>query len=550
VAKLEHKTDHLDEKAIEEEVKSARALIQTFLQAVKGYRLYDAKHPLLSKFSERITNDFEQYFSEFDSFTLQVGERQFFFRGEVVYETQDAKESLAFLFFKDGIREIQFFKGLEFIEIFDFLNILRKSEHVNRLEDDLVTLLWEKDFSHIAITTVDDFFEGSNAFIPRTEEELFKGLESRASTEEDYRAKASEAETGESQFSVNELKQALNPSPAQSLVQACQLNPDEMMEIGRELQGEQESDYFYDLVRNLVEILLHLDANMNAYENMISYFGRIIQTLLEKEEVGKVVAILKHLRYTMESIALKDKQILAINRILETSSDSLHIQLIGKVIKSNEGMNSETVLQYLRLLTKKSIDPLCHLLGELESEKWKKVVTNFLVELSRKDIHTLAKFLSDHNSVLVRQILCILEKVRHPSTVDYLENLVVHKDLKVRELTLHMVIQAGEKGKDLLQKFLRDPVPTIRIKASLNLARMAKDKAVKPLMEIILSEDFNKRDYEEKATFFKALGETGSKEVIPALKEIAKKRIWFKRRKWEEMRTCATNTLKMMGASR
>ncbi len=550
MTEFEHKMDHLDEKAIEKEAKSARALIQTFLQAVKGYRLYDAKHPLLSKFSERITNDFNQYFSEFDSFTLQVGERQFFFRGEVVYETQDAKESLAFPFFNDGIREIRFFRGLEFSEIFDFLNILRKSEYVNRLEDDLVTLLWEKDFSHIAITTVDDFFEGSNAFIPCTDGELFKRLEFRASAEEDYRAKASEAEAGESQFSVNELKQALNPSPAQSLVQACQLNPDEMMEIGRELQREQESDYFYDLVHNLVEILLHLDANMNAYENMISYFGRIIQSLLEKKEVGKVVAILKHLRYTMESMALKDKQILAINRILETSSDSLHIELIGKVIKSNEGMNSEPVLQYLRLLTKKSIDPLCHLLGELESEKWKKVVTDFLVELSREDIHTLAKFLSDHNSVLVRQILCILEKVGHPSTVDYLENLVVHKDLRVRELTLHVIIQAGEKGKDLLQKFLRDSVPAIRIKASLNLARMAKDKAVKPLMEIILCEDFNKRSYEEKVAFFKALGETGSKEVIPALKEIAKKRIWFKRRKWEEMRTCATNTLKMIGASK
>jgi hypothetical protein len=67
-------------------------------------------------------------------------------------------------------------------------------------------------------------------------------------------------------------------------------------------------------------------------------------------------------------------------------------------------------------------------------------------------------------------------------------------------------------------------------------------------MEIILSEDFEKRAYEEKASFFKALGETGSKEVIPALKEIAHKRTWFKKAKREEMRICAANTLKMLGA--
>ena len=66
-------------------------------------------------------------------------------------------------------------------------------------------------------------------------------------------------------------------------------------------------------------------------------------------------------------------------------------------------------------------------------------------------------------------------------------------------------------------------------------------------MEIILSEDFYKRDYEEKASFFRALGETGSREVIPILKKIAKKRKWLQKAKWDEMRLCASNTLKMMG---
>jgi hypothetical protein len=67
-------------------------------------------------------------------------------------------------------------------------------------------------------------------------------------------------------------------------------------------------------------------------------------------------------------------------------------------------------------------------------------------------------------------------------------------------------------------------------------------------MEIILSEEFYKRDYEEKASFFRALGETGSQEVIPTLQKIAGKRMLFNRAKWDEMRLCATNTLKMMGA--
>ena len=137
VKSLEPQADLAEQKALEEEVKSTKALIQTFLQTLKGFRLYEANHPLLSKFQDRLKHDFEGYFNEFDSFSLQVGEHQLFYSGKVIYESKDVKESLAFVFFKDGIREIRFFKGIEFREIIDFLQIVRKSDSVNRFEDDL-----------------------------------------------------------------------------------------------------------------------------------------------------------------------------------------------------------------------------------------------------------------------------------------------------------------------------------------------------------------------------------------------------------------------------
>jgi hypothetical protein len=496
-----------------------------------------------------VRKDFDQYFDEFDSFSLQIGEHRLYYRGNVVYENQDVKESLAFVFFKDGVRELQFSKGLEFKEIMDFLNIVRKSDFLNRMEDDLVTLLWEKDFSHITFTTVDEFLEGSGIFVPATEEDLIKRSEYKGSWEEWPQEKADEGKAESSHVPEAEgLEQAINPTPGQSLVQACQLTPDEREAINQEAQQEQQSEYIYVLINNLIEILLHLGEDVDAYENMISYFDRVIEYLLEQKEVGKAVALLKSLNDTMESMVLKDKQIFAIRRILEKSSSPHHIELLGKTMKGNGEVNSEPILQYLRFLTKHAVEPLCLLLGELESGKWRKVICDQLAELSREEIQPLSKFLSDRNPFLVCHILYILGKIGHPSTVKYLGHLVNHEDLKVREETLQVLNKFGDKGKDLIQKFLRDSVSGIRAKAALLLARNAKVDAVKPLTEIILSEDFYKRDYEEKASFFRALGETGSKEVIPILKKIAQKRMWFQKEKWNEMKQCATNTLKMMGA--
>lgn len=548
MGKLEGKLDVFDEGIVEEGVKSTRALIQTFLQTLKAYRLYESNHPILSRFLDRLRKDFDQYFDGFDSFSLQIGEYCLYYRGKVVYESQDVKESLAFLFFKDGIRELRFFKGLEFKEIVAFLNIVRKADLVNRLEDDLVTLLWERDFSHIAFTTVDEFLEGGSSFVPATEEDLESGLEYRGPWGKGFEEMGDREDARESSgLVVEDLKQALNPSPGQSLVQACQLNPDEMEAIQREAQQEQQAGYIYLLINNLIEILLHLGEDADAYENMISYFDRLIESLLEQKKVGMAAAILKNLNDTMESMVLKDKQIFAIRRILENSSRSHSVELLGNAMKSNGEVEPESIHQFLQFVTKQAIEPLCHLLGNLESGKWRKMVCDHLAEISQTDIQPLSKFLTNQNSFLVCHILYVLGKIGHPATLNYLGNLIVHQDPKVREETLQVITKFGEKGKDLVQKFLHDPFPDIRGKASLILAKIAKGEAVKPLTDIILSEDFYKRDYQEKASFFRALGEAGSEEVIPLLKKIAKKRRWFQKAKWDEMRLCATNTLRAMG---
>lgn len=539
-----------DEEEIFEEksIKATRALIQTFLQTVKAFRIYEANHPILQKFMERLKKDFDNYFEEFDSFPLLVGEHRLFYRGKAVYENQDVKESLAFFFFKDGIREIKFLKGLELREVVDFLHVVRKSESVNRLEDDIVTLLWEKDFSHITFGTVDEFLESGNHFVPATEEDFverleFKGFEKEAADEIAPERKKEDSIT----LAVEGLKQALNPSPGQSLVEACQLTPGEIEEINWEIEQGYQPDYIYLLIDNLVEILLHLGEDMDAYENMISYFERTTGSFLEQREVRKAVVVLKRLNDTMESMVLKDKQIFAIRRILDTFSGSHSIELLGEAMKGNGEVDSEAILQYFRLLTKRGVEPLCLLLGKVESGKWRKAVCDVLAELSREDIKPLIKFLSDSNPFLVCHILYVLGKIGHPSTVKYLGGLIVHQDPKVREETLQVLKKFDAQGKGLIQKLLKDPLPGMRAKASLILAKVAKEEAVKPLTGIILSKDFFKRDYDEKAAFYRALGETGSQEAIPVLKKIAEKKRWFQKGKWDEMRLCAHNTLKMMG---
>jgi len=55
------------------------------------------------------------------------------------------KGSLPFLFFKDGMRELRFMEGIEEWEIKGLTGIIIQRDNINEFEDDLITLIWEKD---------------------------------------------------------------------------------------------------------------------------------------------------------------------------------------------------------------------------------------------------------------------------------------------------------------------------------------------------------------------------------------------------------------------
>ena len=80
------------------------------------------------------------------------------------------------------------------------------------------------------------------------------------------------------------IKQTVSPTPGTGLAQTFQLTPHEMMEINREIQAEQQPEHLYVLIDHLTEILLHLGEEKEAFENLISYYENILESLLRQKD--------------------------------------------------------------------------------------------------------------------------------------------------------------------------------------------------------------------------------------------------------------------------
>jgi len=537
------------EPEIVEELASTEDLIRSLLKAIKAFKLYQTNNPILSRQIEELTTKFKNHLDRYQTLNLGIGEYKLFFRGEPVYENKDMKESLAFLLYKDGVREIRFLKGIEDQEISDFLDVLRRSEQASRLEDDIVTLLWQKDFAHISYVATDEFMESNAVHVPVNYDEVQEGLEFSPSVEGETGATSrQESAEGEILSLSEEMLSKPIGDQRETFARYFQPTAEEVELINRLIDQEGDIKFVSTLVDNLMEILLHLGEDLEPYENMVTFFDRALEFLVLKGEFKTAGEILKNLRGILDSMALKDNQIYAINRIFEGAGSARIIELTAETLKHEGFFDLNTTYDYFNLLPKSAIEPLCNMLGQLESPQARKLIAEIIGRKVKGDLEVLAPFLNDKKWTVVCYVITIIGNSGDRNVIKYLAQTINHPDERVRRTVLKTLSQYGGKEiKAPLIKMLNDESPYIRSQAVTYLARSSKHEALRPILSIVQSEPFLDRDFSEKAAFFRAIGEIRSDESLPVLRKILEKKSWFKKPKHDELQVCAIGALRMIG---
>jgi HEAT repeat protein len=538
-----------EEPQVDEEMASAADLIRSLLKAIKAFKLYESNNPMLAKQLEELATKFRDHLDRYQTLNLQVSEYKLFFEGKPIYENTEMKESLAFLFYKDGVREIRFLRGLEDGEVSDFLDVLRKNDQISRLEDDVVTLLWQKDFAHITYLATDEFMESNTVHVPTSYEEVQAGLEFSPEAQ-GATAPPADQESEEAVSLLAPVEMLSEPIRDQRDTFARQFQPttEEVDLINRQIDRESDVSFVSTLVNNLIEILLHLGEDLEPYENMVTFFDRALEFLVLKGEFKTAGHILKTLREILDSMALKDNQIYAINRIFECVGSPRMIELGAQALKHEGFFDLNTGYEFFDLLPKSAVEPLCTMLGQIESPKARNFIAEIIARKAKGNPKILAPYLNDKRWVVVCYVLTIIGNSGGREAIQYLSQAAGHPDERVRRTLLKSLSRFGGKEiKGLLIKMLGDDSSHIRSQAAIHLARSTKDEALRPILSVIQSESFLDREFSEKAAFFRALGEIRSDESLPVLRKILERRSWFQRPKWEELQICAVGALRIIG---
>jgi hypothetical protein len=510
-----------------EEPKRAKDVIQCILKAKKILRMYPKNNPIYSNTLGECSDKFREFFSFRDKLDLKIRQNEILFDAEPVYASTEKEDNLALFFFKDGLRELSFTEGLGPEEIEDFLKIVSLDFDREALDDDIVTLFWERDFQNIKYVVDETMLVDEDDYEARAVAKL-----KEKEAEEDNLLKAYE-----DAFREGEVVKDVSIVP---------LADKDLQLLLKELDKD-ALDKTEKLIRILFE-MFHLSEDKADLEDLAGFFTNTIEYCIGRGDIHLVTDLLSRLKAVAEDPSGADAIRKCAKKVILFAGSEPVINLLGSLLDGVQEVDERVFEDFVKFLDRNAILPLMKILGELQSIHSRKVVIDALIFLGSKDIVTLARGLADDRWYVVRNIIYILRKIGDKRAVDYLLKTVKHGDLRVRKEVIRTLGELGGAGVlQALRECLDDAELEVRSAALKALANMGSEAAKRIILNRISDKNFRGKDFEEKKEYYEALSRWKDGEIFTFLVATLKNRTFFGRAKTDEARACAAYCLGLLG---
>lgn len=523
-----------------EELKSVKDVILHLTKTTKTLKIYLPNNPIYQKFLQELQSRFDSHLQEYEDLRLTVKQYALCYKGQVVYENTNRLENFAFKLFVDGIRELTFQEGIDKDEITSLLEIIGREYDPSNPDDDMVTLLWERHFTHVTYLVASDFIQETVPEIKPHVAGTFGGLNQKEQT-------AIKSSAGSSLTAIQDF---LGPKMADQVSQIFVLSEDEISSIKQQMKVEEHSNPITTLI-GILSAILRIEKEDAAFSEMADIFDNVLDTLMLRGDFWhskKILELFHELKDPGKN--LPESQRLRLMQSIDKAGDSQRIRALEPVLNQWGAKEADRMFDFWMLLNTNALVPLIDLLGRLTQMKMRRVICEALIHLGKDHIEPLAQKLDDPRWYVVRNVVYILGKIGQEKVIEKFKKLVDHKEARVRKEVIHTLDGMKDpRAQELLKSFLNDSEGSLRIMAVRSLANHHYHGALDTLKGMIENREFFTRDLYEKKEVFDALGKIGGADMVPGMVKLVRlgRSAWFKKSAKEEMGVCAVLALKRIG---
>jgi hypothetical protein len=505
-------------------------MLKVLVKAIRAHQLYLPNNPVYQRALDNLRRAFLPVWSHVEEIAFTISEADFRWEGRSVMHETVKTESLPWLFFKDGIRELRLLKGFEEQEVVGLLDILKRVKKASPEEDDLLTLIWEKDFILLRYRFVD------------------LTLENNAPIEASIPAERPPVPP----------PQQMEPEPEArpGIVRIEDLDATVHFLDENEvdyLRSEVQKEYASNVRRNVLAILLDIfelqsakavrDEISEILENFLmhllsaGHFSTVAYVLRESQELAGRARELDGTHRT-KLVGLPDRLSAAgpLSNLLQAMDESATVP------------NQTELNELFEQLRASSLGTLFTWLGKLQHAEVRAAIEIAATRLAAANTAELVKLIGSSDVDVSMESARRAGGLKTAAAVAPLGKLLTHESPKLRLVAVQSLSEINSAGAlQQLERAVDDDERDIRVSAVRVLGSRGQRGALTKVEAAVKGRSLREADLTEKMAFFEAYGSLAAAAGVAFLDGLLNGKGFLGKREDSEVRACAAMALGKIG---
>lgn len=504
---------------------AVRELVSGLNKDMRARQTYVAGNPLIDRFHRDLRERLAGLWEEIPHLALTVDEGRFLWRDAEVYAQPVGHDNLAFVFFRDGIRQLAFLPGCEERELAEFLGILSDVRPGRNI--DLLATLWHRDFDFIRMEYV-DVSEEESLEVPET-----PGGEGDEETISD----------------LSEIEDVLaaGPIPPEEEAEFADLVLGDADEAY--LRREMELEFNRPLVRDVTLALLD-QFEMRDQERrrqVVDILRELLPRLLEKRDFPTVALIVTELQLLANKTGESDTQELVAS-LLRDMSEAM-AELVSQPGREGPGPGEDELSALLGALQAEAIPTLVRAIPSVPGAAIRERLSAALDRLVETHPGSVVALLRAEDPMLVAEAARIVARLGVPDTEDALREVAGRPEAVARAAAVEALGAGGSPGSlEAILAALGDEDRSVRAAAIDAIGRRRPAGAAPVLIARLRDGRLEEFEESEQVSFLKACVAVCGDELVDELSRLLNGRRWWGGRRSPGLRASAARALGLVGS--
>jgi hypothetical protein len=498
-----------ERRAPRAQVQSVAGVMKLFARAARARQIYNENNAVLARMRHDLESAFVELLKSNPEVSLKVRADSFLFEDEPVLEEPNPDESIPFAFYRDGIRKLDFHRGLSRPELDVLIAATAQGFSFSGLGDDIVAYLWRHELEHVRYVVVDTTIVDAAQL-----SQAAAGAETAAIDDVDAQIDGLlRSIYGSSSDDVGPKSVHVDASDLSAKVIAEQLDVVDEMAPGFhppraflhapayqiELSGEISRFADRDIA------LRAMFAGFWAFQASPggATAEAIAEAMLRAYDTALIEEDLSVATYLVRGMTEMSSESRRAREWLDVAIDEARLRQVSSILlKSRDGAGSQDVFPFFRACGPRAVPLLVGQLPSLTDPLVRRCYSDLILELGVEAVDVIRPLLTSEQAFVSQEAVYILGKMRGDEAVQLLEHASEHPHGQVRlAFVEHLPRLPVERRQEAAVRLLGDEDDRIRIAAAKALATIRNEQTALVMKEIIRQPEFAAWPYPVKEAF-------------------------------------------------